>query len=197
LVNPSGVKSRAKAIGIVNKFLNFKFLCCLVVCYDILFEINITSKMLQSISLDVSETVIQLDLTKLFLIRYRSNEGIENTLKSAKLLVNALGIKDSFPLIDQSRIRRTNTQFNYESRDGPIIDSKKRIKVNFFNAILDRAKQSINERFLQLSEHANLFSFLYDISKIKNSNELMTHCKDFQLALASDDGLTSDINAVK
>lgn len=197
LVNPSGVKSRAEAIGIINKFLSFKFLCCLVVWYDILFEINITSKMLQSISLDVSETVKQLDSTKHFLMRYRSDEGFENTLKSAKLLANELGIEDSFPSIDQSRIRRTNTQFNYESCDDPIIDSKQRFKVNFFNAILDRAIQSINERFLQLSEHANLFSFLYDISKIKNSDELMTHCKDLQLALASDDGLTSDIDAVE
>jgi len=66
LVNSSGVKSRAEAIGIINKFLNFKFLCCLVVWYDILFEINITSKMLQSISLDVSKKVKQLESTKLF-----------------------------------------------------------------------------------------------------------------------------------
>ncbi|CAI6363959.1 unnamed protein product [Macrosiphum euphorbiae] len=50
---------------------------------------------------------------------------------------------------------------------------------------------------MALSEHANLFSFLYDISKIKNSDELMTHCKDLQLAFASDDSLTSDINAVE
>eukprot|EP00102_Acyrthosiphon_pisum_P024295 XP_016661505.1 PREDICTED: uncharacterized protein LOC107884279 [Acyrthosiphon pisum] len=168
-------------------FLNFKFLCCLVVWYDILFEINITSKILQSILLDVSETVKQLDSTKHFLMRYGSDEGFENTLKSAKLLANELGIEDSFPSIDQNRTRRTKTQFNYESCDDPIIDSKQRFKVEFFNAILDRAIQSINERFLQLSEHANLFSFLYDISKVKNSDELMTHCKDLQLALASDD----------
>lgn len=197
LVSSSGVKSRAEAIGIINKFLNFKFLCCLVVWYDILFEINITSKMLQSISLDVSETVKQLDSTKNFLMRYRSDEGFENTLKSAKLLANALGIEDSFSTVDQSRIRRTTVKFNYESRDDPIIDSKQNFKVNFFNAILDRAIQSINERFLQLSEHANLFSFLYNISKIQNADELMTNCKDLQLALASDDGSTSDINAVE
>ncbi|KAL4127173.1 hypothetical protein QTP88_011371 [Uroleucon formosanum] len=122
---------------------------------------------------------------------------LKKTLKSDKLLANALIIEDSFPFIDQSRITRTNTQFNYESRDDSIIDSKQRFKVNFFNAILDEVIQSINGRFLQLSEHANLFSFLYDISKIKNSYELMTHCKDIQLALASDDCLTSDINAVE
>lgn len=110
-------------------------------------------------------TVKQLHSTKLFLMRYRSDEGFENTFKSAKLLANALGIEDSFPLIDQSRIRRTNTQFNHESRDDPIIDSKQRFKVNFFNAILDRAIQSINERFVLLSEHTNFFHFFMTLPK--------------------------------
>lgn len=197
LINSSGVKSHAEAIGIINKFLNFKFLCCLVVWYDILFEINITSKMLQSISLDVSETLKQLESTKLFLMKYRSDEGFKNTLRSAKLLATDLGIKDSFSSLDQSRIRRINKQFDYESRDDPIIDPKHRFKVNFFNAILGRAIQSIDERFIQFSEHVNLFSFLCNISKIKNNDELMTHCKDLQLALASNDGLTSDINAIE
>jgi hypothetical protein len=94
LVNPSGVKCHTEAIGIINKFSNFKFLCYLVIWYDILFEINITSKILQTISLDISETVKQLDSTKLFLMKYRSDKRFENTLKSAKLLANALGIED-------------------------------------------------------------------------------------------------------
>jgi len=68
-------------------------------------------------------------------------------LKSAKLLTNGLGIEDLFPLIDQSRISRTNTQFNYESHDIPIIDSKQRFKVNFFNAILDRAYNPLTKDF--------------------------------------------------
>jgi hypothetical protein len=75
------------------------------------------------------------------------------------------------------------------------------LKINFFNAILDSDIQSISERLLQLYKFLYLFLylyiFLYDISKIKNSDELITHCKDLQLAFGSDDGLTSDINAVE
>lgn len=50
-----------EAIGIINRFLNLKFLYWLVIWYDILLEINITKKMLQLISLDFSKTVKQLD----------------------------------------------------------------------------------------------------------------------------------------
>lgn len=46
LTNISGVKSRAEAKGFVNKITNFKCLCSLVVWYDILYEINISSKLL-------------------------------------------------------------------------------------------------------------------------------------------------------
>lgn len=72
-----------------------------------------------------------------------------------------------------------------------------RFKVNFFNQVLDTAIQSITERFAQLSEHRNLFSFLYNISIIKEEDELLKHCKDLQLALTSNDGLTTDISAVE
>lgn len=59
-----------------------------------LLENNIVSKMVQTISLDVSETVKQLNSIKLSLMNYRSDEGLVNTLKSDKLLANALEIED-------------------------------------------------------------------------------------------------------
>lgn len=43
LVNATGVKCRAEAQSIAEKLVDFKFLCCLVIWYDILFEINHTS----------------------------------------------------------------------------------------------------------------------------------------------------------
>ena len=46
LTSASGVKSRAEAKAIAGKMVNFKFVCSLVVWYDILFEINISSKFL-------------------------------------------------------------------------------------------------------------------------------------------------------
>lgn len=63
---------------------------------------------------------------------YRSDEGFENTLKSARLLANVLGIEDYlFSLVDQNRIRRTTIQFNYEQCYDLKIRSKQNFKVLF------------------------------------------------------------------
>lgn len=54
LENATGVKCRAEAKSIAEKLVDFKLLCCLVIWYDILFEINHTSKLLQSVSLNIT-----------------------------------------------------------------------------------------------------------------------------------------------
>ena len=79
----------------------------------------------------------------------------------------------------------------------PIHDPKQSFKINFFHQILDSAIQSINERFSQLTDHSDLFSFLYNITEISDFDELMKKCKDLQIALTSSDGLSSDIIAVE
>jgi len=168
---------------------------CLVIWYDILYEINISSKFLQSPSLDLSEAINQLNITKKFLEDYRSEEGFKNTLKTAKEVANKVGIEYKFDSLQ--RLRRKTTHFVYESQDNPINDPEMHFKVNFFNQVLDTGIQSIIERFGKLSEHNSLFSFLYNITLIEDENELLKHCKDLQLSLTSDDGLNTDINSIE
>jgi hypothetical protein len=66
LIGETGVRSRAEAKGIALKLKSFKFLCSLVIWYELLYEINISSKLLQTISLDISKTIYQLNKTKNF-----------------------------------------------------------------------------------------------------------------------------------
>lgn len=195
LVNATGVKCRAEAKSIAEKLVDFKFLCCLVIWYDILFKINHTSKLLQSVSLNISESITQLKNTIFFLKKYRTDEGFQKTLEQAKILANELQIVANFPV--PTRIRRRTTQFGYKSQDEPINDPKQSFKINFFNQILDTAIQSINDRFSQLTDHSDLFSFLYNITVISDFDEFMKNCKDLQIALTSSDGLSSDIVAVE
>ncbi|CAI6362922.1 unnamed protein product [Macrosiphum euphorbiae] len=196
LTSVTGVRSRSEAKGIAEKLISFKFLCSLVIWYDLLCEINVTSKLLQSISLNIIESINQINNTKIFLQKYRSNENFEKILTQASYLANELGVQDSFSL-NQFRTRRRKTHFDYESRDTPITDPKQNFKINFFHQILDNMLQSINDRFIQLEDHSKLFSFLYNISNVNNYEHLMKCCKDLQLALSSNDGLNSDINSVE
>lgn len=90
LVNATGVQCRAEVKSIAKKLVNLKCLYCLVIWYDILFEINHTSKLLQSVSLNISETIIQLKNTIQFLKEYRTDEGFQKMLYQAKTLENDL-----------------------------------------------------------------------------------------------------------
>ncbi|XP_065667800.1 zinc finger MYM-type protein 1-like [Hydra vulgaris] len=189
------VKSRAEAKGIARNISNFKFVCSLVLWYDILFQINIVSKMLQSQALDLSLALEHLNATKSFLCDYRCDEAFAAMVENAKKLAVELKFFEGFDVDDPVHVRRKSRQFLYEGRDEPIVSPEQNFRVSFFNRILDIAIQAINERFTQLSEYNELFGFLYNIgSKHFTDDELLKHCKDLQLALMSDG--QSDINGV-
>ena len=67
------------------------------------------------------------------------------------------------------RIHRKKTQFDYEAPDEVIQDTEEKFKVIFFYAVLDKAKNSIEERFQQLEQYNTIFGFLYDIHGIKET----------------------------
>lgn len=110
LIAETGVRSRAEAKDIALKLKSFKFLCSLVIWYELFYEINVSSKLLQTISLDISETIYQLNKTKQFFQEYRTNENFEKILKKARELANELDVEDSFPL-EQVRARRKKNTF--------------------------------------------------------------------------------------
>jgi len=55
----------------------------LVTWNNIIFEINITSKMLHNKQLDLNSATKQLETTKFYLENYRSDEGFQQVLKYA------------------------------------------------------------------------------------------------------------------
>lgn len=121
-----------------------------------LHEINVSSKLLQTISLDISETIYQLNKTKKNVQEDRTDENFEKIPKKARELANELDVEDSFPL-EQVRARRKNKHFGYESRDDLVVDPQHNFKINFYYQILDLAIQSLNDRFVQLEGHGQLF----------------------------------------
>lgn len=50
-----------------------------------MYDVYIVSEIVQYVLVELFKTIKYLNLTELFLIRYRSNEGFKNSLKSAKL----------------------------------------------------------------------------------------------------------------
>ena len=55
-------------------------------------------------------------------------------------------------------------------------------KISFFNLVVDKAKQSLEDRFEQLKNHDNLFGFLGRF-QTSNKKELKKHAEDLEIAL--------------
>jgi len=101
-------KCITEAVALAKELKSFKFLVTLVVWYDILMQINLSSKMLQSQTVDLNEAVSTLAKTNAFLVDLR-NKGLGSAVASAKELAEELEMlpaEMTFPSNDEVRPRK-------------------------------------------------------------------------------------------
>lgn len=100
-----------------------------VLWHDVLFEINITSKILQR-----AETFLShFCRTKQFLLNLRCDKGFAGVEATEKELAIEIEVEPNFSVEPTVRSRRTGWKFNYEARDEPIIDSTAKFRTGFFS----------------------------------------------------------------
>ena len=194
----TGTKTRADAQAIAGKISDFKFLVGVVIWYKVLYEVNVTSKMLQGVALDLSEAVKQLKKTEEFLRRWRSDEGFLEAITDAKELAKEIDLENTtFPATKEIRVRKQKRLFNYESPDEPVINPQENFKIKFFFAVLDTAIQSVAERFHQLDDHNSNFGFLYNINSLSKElqKNLLKKCQNLERVLTH--GNCKDIDAIQ
>lgn len=178
---------RNSALGIAKKLQSFKFLCCVVTWHEVLFKINMVSKVLQNVTSDLQSSMGLIKSIQSFLENMRSDDGFNSVITDAKELAEKIGVIADFEKEVQVRPRKVKRQFSYESDDQPIVnlDSKKSFKVNFFNVILDTAIASLKERFELMENHSKVFEFLYNINSLRTwkQEKLKTACTNLQTTL--------------
>ncbi|XP_047137607.2 zinc finger MYM-type protein 1-like [Hydra vulgaris] len=96
LTGSSGSTARSDAKALANSVAKFKFVVSIVVWYNILFEINITSKQLQAKDLDIHAAVQQLQHTQAYLVDCRSDIGFARMLVDAAEIAKDLEILPTF-----------------------------------------------------------------------------------------------------
>ena len=138
------------------------FLLLVFIWYDILFQVNKASKILQSygVSLHTMETEIQA--TEKFLQNYRTT-GYDSAATSAVEIAQELDIDPSFP---PSRSGKKRKLFDYQGEEEQRATPQLKFKSNFFYPLVDQAMMSIKERFNLLREVSSAFSFLYTRDKL-------------------------------
>ncbi|KAJ8960709.1 hypothetical protein NQ314_006020 [Rhamnusium bicolor] len=125
-------------------------------------KINVVSKSLQSIDMDLGKSTEMLKKCCAFLEEYRET-GFKSAILTAKELAEELEIEPVFKAT--TRIRCVKRHAGETARDEPITSPEKKFEVEFFNCLLDTTLISLNERFEQLHEYSESWSFLYNIKK--------------------------------
>lgn len=78
-------------------------------------------------------------------------------------LANDMEVSADFPAAENARTRRVSRQFQYESRDDPILDPADQFRIGFYYFVLDIAIAALDERFVALYDVEKHYGFLYHI----------------------------------
>jgi len=193
------IQIRHEAQCLTRKLCSFKFVCLIVIWYEILSKVNIISKMLQDPEINISSSAEILQDLVTTLTNKRSDEEFEDFVARAKELAEMIEVDEDFPNPVKIRPRKKTKQFNYEHRDETISDPKKNFKINFYFCILDIAISSLNERFELLKQHNETFYFLRHSLSLKEMNKehILKQCMNLQAKLSNETGTESDIDGAE
>lgn len=183
------------AIGIAKKLTDFRFLCCLVTWYDILYKVNLVSKLLLKQDINLQSSLKLIESVKTFLSNMRSETGLNGVITDAKELAEKIDVSPEFPDEVVVRARKIKRQFFYECQDEPVKSGEESFKVNFFFVVLDTTISSLSERFEQLQNHGKHFQFLYNLKQLEecgNKDTIKEKCRNLQSVLTAGDN--SDIS---
>lgn len=203
LKGSSGSIAKVEALGLLKHLSDFKFIVALVTWHNILFQVNLTSKILQEKDLSLQKAVSHLKKTEEFLVTARSDVQFQRVLVDAKEVAEEVGIEPIFER-EKVRIRKKKKMFDYESTDesaNVASDPSESFKIQFYFALLDTAANAVKERFSQLNTVSGVFGFLYNITDLKNktTSEVKSMCNNLEKSLGiQKDGrlIESDIDAV-
>ncbi|XP_060876891.1 uncharacterized protein LOC132949806 [Metopolophium dirhodum] len=141
--NDPKTKSEAHSL-VINELNSYEFVISLVIWYEILVEVNVVSKSLQSINMHLEVSISLLKGLIQFFEKYR-NSGFYSAKITANKISEDLDINKEFK---KTRKRVKKSHFSYEGPDNSIEDAELKFKYDFFNTVIDQALNSMNERFL-------------------------------------------------
>ncbi|XP_073362861.1 uncharacterized protein [Aegilops tauschii subsp. strangulata] len=172
----SDAQSLFKALG------QFETLVGMIIWHDILFSINMVSKMLQEKMVCIDATLKHIDGVKSYFQKYR-DEGFNSSIESAKAIALDMGIEPQFRTKRKSRRKKHFDEISDEDEDLQL-SAIESFRVTYFLVIVDTAIASLSSRFDQLKAFEDLFGFLFNSNNLKSLDEssLRKSCTTFAKA---------------
>ena len=120
-----------KTYSLALKIQNYKFMCSIIIWFDILNEINSVSKMMQNPGLNVKLCIDCLKNLIKHITNYRTDDNFSKVLVESKKIAIAVNAEPNFPPTKSVRSRRKPKTFEYEQRDEVVVDPKYNFKIEF------------------------------------------------------------------
>ncbi|XP_070397903.1 zinc finger MYM-type protein 1-like [Nothobranchius furzeri] len=164
-------KTKVEAQSLSEEVGSYRFSICTAVWYDILFQIQHVSKLVQSPNMAVDVAVNLLRNTHRSLEQFR-----ETGFKSAQIIArDTCADMNVEVVLKEKRLRSTKRHYSYEATDEPISDALKRLEVSFFNVAVDAALSAILEGFTTLEDVGQKFAVLTNFPSLSDE-ELAEKC---------------------
>lgn len=136
----SDVTTSHEAITLAEQLKDFGFIVSLIVWYEILFQVNVVNKSLQSKNVDLGKSIKMLENCCNFLEEYRKT-GFKKALLTASDLAKELQIEPVFK--SKERVRHIKRQAGEMVMDESIESPEKKFEIEFFNSLLDTSLMSM------------------------------------------------------
>ncbi|KAL8035682.1 hypothetical protein ABFX02_12G113100 [Erythranthe guttata] len=159
-------KSEANSL-VIHELENFEFLFGMVIWHNLLFTINVASKMLQAEDMDIDVGIKQLKSLICFFESYRETGFLAAKIEAIEI-ANTMGIEPVFP---QKRIIHKKKQFDESSSENVLQAAEESFRVNYFLYVVDQALLSLTTRFEQLQIYEEKFGFLFDLKRLKSIDD--------------------------
>lgn len=167
------------ATSIEKELLTWRFVLCTVIWYNILYQINRISKLVQSPSVSLETLKRETASVRQYLENFREN-GLHASETDGREMAEALDIERTFPA---KRKRKTTKQFSYEGQEETQSSPEEHFKREFFLSLVDTALTSLNDRFSKLEKVYDLYGFIFskeDIQKAIQNATLGEKCRTLE-----------------
>ncbi|KAK9664569.1 hypothetical protein RND81_14G052400 [Saponaria officinalis] len=158
----SDAKSKSEAESLYNALGSFEFLLGMVIWYEILFVINKVSKKLQSKSMCIDTTIVQVEGLMSYFEKFR----VDGFLSSMDIALD-MDVEPTHPTKRRVIRKRHFDETNEEDEQNQ--PPEEVFRFEYFLVVVDMAIASLRSRFEQLKTFESIFAFLFDSKKLKKN----------------------------
>uniref|UniRef100_A0A3B1J7P5 TTF-type domain-containing protein n=1 Tax=Astyanax mexicanus TaxID=7994 RepID=A0A3B1J7P5_ASTMX len=179
-----------------SETMSSSFLLCTIIWYNVLYQVNHVSKLLQSPNVSMGTLRAETEGVREYLEDFRENR-LASCQTDAKDIAENLDMEMNLP---EKKQRKKKRQFQYEGTEETQSTPDETFRRDFFLPLVDTALRSLGDRLSRLKGVYDLYDFLFSKDNMKQTiknGKLHERCKKLEQTLhdIDADDLAFEINS--